>query len=363
MSSYNIIGVMSGTSMDGLDIAHVTLNEKKDGRWDYKINKAATIPYGDKWRLRLSKLRNQSSLTFYKTDRYFGQYIGEKIVNFLDESNLDADLIASHGHTIFHQPQNNLTVQIGDGHSITAMTGIPSVTNFRAMDVIFGGQGAPLSAVGDELLFSEYDVCLNIGGFANISSNQNGQRIGFDVCPANILFNRIAREFGQDYDEGGTIAESGKIDYQLLDKLNKIEFYHQKGPKTLGREWINDQFWFNVRESGISKEDKMKTLCDHVGCQIGNTIEDLTGGEGRVKRVLATGGGVFNKTLIDHIKIHTDAEIVVPEDNVVKYKEALIFSLLGILRVKNTDNIYKSVTGADDDVLAGSLHGNFADLI
>ncbi|OUU01187.1 MAG: hypothetical protein CBB99_04860 [Bacteroidetes bacterium TMED39] len=363
MRSYNIIGVMSGTSMDGLDIAHFTLSEREDKKWDYKINHAKTIPYGDKWRLRLSKLRNQSSLVFYKTDRFFGQYIGECIADFLDENSLDADLIASHGHTIFHQPHNNLSVQIGDGNSITAMTGIPSVTNFRAMDVIFGGHGAPLSAVGDELLFSEYDVCLNIGGFANISSNQNGARIGFDICPANILFNRIAREFGKDYDENGTIAESGKIDYQLLDKLNKIEYYHQSGSKTLGREWINDQFWFNVRESGISKEDKMKTLCDHVGSQIGNNIEDLTGGEGSVKRVLATGGGVHNKTLIDHIKTHTDVEIVIPDDMLVKYKEALIFALLGILRVKNIDNIYKSVTGADDDVLAGSLHGNFSDLL
>ena len=210
MRKYNIVGVMSGTSMDGLDIAHVSLTEQEDGKWQYSINEATTIEYGEKWRLRLSKLRHQNAMIFHKTDRFYGQFIGENIKQFLEDNNLEADLVSSHGHTVFHQPENNITVQIGDGNSITAITGLPVVTNFRAIDVILGGEGAPLVGIADQLLFGEYDMCLNLGGFANISGNVDGQRIAYDVSPCNIILNRIAREFDQEYDKDGEIVYSGK---------------------------------------------------------------------------------------------------------------------------------------------------------
>lgn len=354
---------MSGTSMDGLDIAHVSLTELEPGKWDYSINAAATVPYDEKWRLRLSKLRHQNAVIFYKTDRYFGQFIGDNVRAFLDEHGLEADLIASHGHTVFHQPEANISVQVGSGHAIYAATGVPTVTDFRYLDVVRGGEGAPLVGIADHYLFNEFDMCLNLGGFANISANISGVRIAYDVCPSNIVLNRIAREFELEYDKDGEIAASGAIDYDLLSELNDIGYYEQEPPKSLGREWISKNFWPAVRNSYATKEDKMKTLCDHIAQQVGNNIFDLSSGDASTKRVFVTGGGAFNKTLIEHIKSHTDAEVVVPDEQIVNYKEALAFALLGILRVQNKINVLANVTGASENSIAGSLFGDFSKLI
>jgi anhydro-N-acetylmuramic acid kinase len=362
MRIYKVIGVMSGTSMDGIDLAYCHLHEKDNGIWGYTIEKAITMPYNETWRLRLSKLRNQNALIFHKTDRYFGEYIGQLINQFIADNNLEVDLIASHGHTIFHQPEFNLTTQIGSGASISAITGLPCVNDFRAMDVVLGGQGAPLVPIGDKLLFSEYDMCLNIGGFANISAEVEGKNVAYDICAANILLNRIAREFDQEFDKDGEIAEKGSIDYELLGALNNIDYYTEAYPKSLGREWINQNFWFHVRESQISKEDKMKTLCDHIAFQIGQNIELLAGDDAPSKKVLVTGGGAFNKTLIDHLRSHTDAEIVLPNSELIDYKEALVFALMGVLRVQNKTNVYASVTGAERDSVSGALFGDFSKL-
>lgn len=346
--------------MDGIDLAYCELSPDDSGKWTYRIGATTTVKYNEVWRLRLSKLRNQNALIFHKTDRYYGEYIGQLINDFITDNNLEVDLIASHGHTIFHQPEAGISVQIGSGHSMSAITGIPVVSNFRAADVVRGGEGAPISAIGDQLLFGEYDMCLNIGGFSNISAQVNGQRVAYDISPANIALNRIAREFGQNYDEDGKIAESGSIDYDLLGKLNKIPYYDAPYPKTLGREWITKNFWYHVRDSRASKEDKMKTLCDHIGDQIGCNIENLAEKDSTEVKVLATGGGTFNKTLIDHLRTHTDAEIVIPDEALINYKEALIFALLGVLRVRNEVNILKEYTGAESDSVAGELCGDFS---
>lgn len=346
--------------MDGIDLAYCELSPNSNGKWDYSLGACQTIPYPEVWRLRLSKLRNQSALIFHKTDRYYGEYIGQLINTFIAENSLEVDLVASHGHTIFHQPENHITVQIGDGNAMSATCGLPVVSNFRAQDVVKGGEGAPLSGMGDDLLFDEYDMCLNLGGFSNISAKIDSKRIAYDISPANIALNRIAREFGQQYDEGGAIAEKGSIDYDLLGTLNDIEYYHQPYPKSLGREWIMKNFWWHVRESKASKEDKMKTLCDHFGDQIGNNIENLARKDSQELKVLVTGGGAFNTTLIDHIQTHTDAQIVIPDAALINYKEALIFALLGVLRVRNEYNVLKDYTGAETDSVAGELCGDFS---
>ncbi|MCB0735049.1 MAG: anhydro-N-acetylmuramic acid kinase [Flavobacteriales bacterium] len=353
---------MSGTSMDGVDIAHCELTPSESGKWSYTINAAKTVSYSDTWRLRLSKLRNQTAMNVYKTDRYFGEYIGRLINAFLDEHQLEADLIASHGHTILHQPESNITYQVGSGSAISAVTGIPSVTNFRAMDVVKGGEGAPVSGIGDQLLFSEYTMGLNLGGFANISATVDGEPVAYDICPCNILLNRIAREFGKEYDENGEIAATGQIDYDLLADVNNIDYYTWSYPKSLGREWINENFWFRVRESEASKEDRMKTLVEHIGEQIGNNIEDLAS-DSSTTRVLVTGGGAFNPVLVEHIRSHTDAEIIVPDPMLVNYKEALIFALMGVLRVRNEVNVLASFTGANGDSVSGELCGDFSKLL
>lgn len=363
MRKYNVVGIMSGTSMDGLDLAHVTLEEREKGKWSYAINAGKTVAYAEKWRLRLSKLRHQNSMVFHKTDRFYGQFIGQEVNAFLAETGLAADLVASHGHTVFHQPENNITVQIGDGNSISAITGLPAVTNFRAIDVVLGGEGAPLVGIADKYLFGEYDMCLNLGGFANISADLDGKRIAYDVCPCNIVLNRIAREFDQEYDKDGEIAERGTIDFDLLGDLNAVEYYSYEPPKSLGREWISSHFWGNVRSSEVSKEDKMKTLVDHIAQQIGNSVEDLAEGEASGKKLYITGGGAFNKALISHIKMHTEAEVIVPHTNEIEYKEALAFALLGVLRVENKMNVLASATGARQDSVSGSLYGDFSKIV
>lgn len=351
---------MSGSSMDGVDLAHCTLTEN-NGKWSYTINQAVTIPYDENWRIRLSQLRSQGSLIYVKTDVFYGRYLGEKVNEFIKEYNLQTDLIASHGHTVFHYPNEWITAQVGDGSTISAITNLPVVSDFRRMDLAKGGEGAPLVSIGDELMFNEYDFCLNLGGFANISGTVNGIRIAYDLSPCNIVLNRVARDTGKSYDEDGKIAEMGSINYELLNKLNEIDWYKKPYPKSLNRDWINKEMWHLVRDfDDMKSEDRMKTLVDHIAVQVANSLESLAGGDATGKKVLVTGGGAFNKTLIDHLRSHTDATFVVPDNSLVNYKEALIFALLGILRAKNMVNIQKAGTGASSDSVSGALSGNFS---
>lgn len=362
MNEYNIIGVMSGSSMDGVDLAHCTI-KSENGSWDFKINHGTTIPFNENWRVRLSQLRKQSALNYVKTDVFFGYFLGEICNDFIQENNLKVDFIASHGHTAFHDPKKGITAQVGDGQSLSAISNLPSVTDFRRMDVAKMGEGAPLVTIGDDLLFSEYDFCLNLGGFANISSRIDGKRVGYDICANNILLNRVARDLGQSYDEDGKIADSGSINYELLKDLNNIEYYSKPYPKSLNRDWINKELWHIVRDyKETSLEDRMTTLVDHIATQIGNNINDLSNGNSEGKKVLVTGGGAFNLTLIDYLKTHTDAEIIVPEDLLVNYKESMIFALLGSLRIQNKENIIGEGTGANANSVAGALHGDFSAL-
>lgn len=363
MKIYHVAGVMSGTSMDGIDLALCKFTETQQDQWEFEILRAETIPYNETWRLRLSKLRNQTALIYHKTDRYYGEYIGQLLNAFLKKYDLPCDFVASHGHTIFHQPEFNITAQVGSGAAISAVCGLPVVNDFRAMDVVLGGQGAPLVPVGDRRLFGNYDLCLNLGGFSNISATVNGNSVAYDISPCNIALNRIAREFDLDYDVDGKIADRGSIDYDLLRNLNAIPYYSAPYPKSLGREWINQHFWHLVRESHISKEDKMKTLCDHISQQIANNIDLLSGGDAAGKKVLVTGGGAYNTTSMELLKSHSDADFIIPDPNIVSYKEALIFAFLGLLRVRNQNNVMASVTGADKDSVSGALHGDFSRMI
>lgn len=362
---YNVIGIMSGTSMDGVDLALCEIGEE-NGRWEYKIIAAQTTPYDSKWRIRLSQLRKQTPAIYVKTDTFYGHYLGSLIKDFIAKHNVKVDLIASHGHTVFHQPEGGITAQVGSGAVIHAATGLPVVSDFRSVDVGLGGQGAPLVPVGDQLLFSEYNACLNLGGFCNISAEKDGAISAFDICPGNIILNRIARNLGKEYDTDGEIALSGGINYELLKKLNSLEYYNLDGPKSLGREWINSTFWPIVRdfEKTSKQEDLMKTLADHIAGQIAKTIEGFDNGDPENYKVLVTGGGAYNKALMELLSTHSDAKFIVPEDtNIIEYKEALIFAVLGLLRVKNRPNALASATGASRDNIGGALYGDFSSLV
>ena len=266
----------------------------------------------------------------------------------MEEFGVKPDIIASHGHTIFHEPHKKVMYQIGDGAAIAAETGIPTVSDFRRLDIMLGGQGAPLVPIGDRMLFSDYDYCLNIGGFSNISFEKEGQRVAFDISPVNYVFNRFTRQIGLEYDKDGEIARSGEICSPLLEELNALEFYHTEGPKSLGREWVEELIFPMIDKYGLSLADRLRTFCEHAAYQVSRVTSSG-------KRLLITGGGAFNKFLVERISALTGCEIVIPDPIIIEYKEALIFALLGALYMADQPSCLSSVTGASRDNIGGML--------
>lgn len=355
---YTVIGIMSGTSMDGIDLACCNF-EWVNESWQYQITAAKTVPYTEQWRVRLSQLPQQNAEIYHKTHVFYGRYLGLLVKDFIHENQLQCDFVASHGHTIFHKPELGFTAQIGEGASIEAMCGLPVVCDFRSTDLAHHGQGAPLVPIGDQLLFQSYESCLNIGGISNISFVKDGKRVAFDISPGNIVLNRVARWLGMEYDPEGRIAAEGEIDPDMLGELNELPYYTYDGYKTMGREWINEEFWPVVKKyTDTSEPEKMATLNLHIAKQIANVINRFN-----LNSVLVTGGGAFNQTLLNNLGQLTKASIIVPEPTIVNFKEALIFAFLGVLRIRNENNVLSSVTGSKKDHVAGALYGNFTHIL
>ncbi len=368
---------MSGTSLDGLDIA--LCHFIKSGKfWKYEIQKATTIPYNKQWKEKLGNAHLLSAQNICQLHTEFGKFMGEQVLQFKKKNKIKhVDLISSHGHTVFHQPKNKFTLQIGDGASIAATTGIKTVCDFRSLDVALGGQGAPLVPMGDELLFSKYDACLNIGGIANISFTISpllrergaGVRAAFDICPTNMVFNYLSKQSGQDYDKGGKLAASGTFDDELLKKFNSLAYYKNYKSKSLGREWIEENF-ISVLNSpleggrpasqkgrgdvsnNLSIADKLATASEHAAFQTARVLNNF-----RIKNILVTGGGAYNTDFLSRISAYTDCNLHVPDDKTIQFKEALIFAFLGVLRIRNEVNTLKAVTGAKRDSCSGAIYG------
>jgi anhydro-N-acetylmuramic acid kinase len=280
----------------------------------------------------------------------YGRFIGEQTNLFLKETGFTPDLIGSHGHTVFHQPEKHFTFQIGNGADIAASTQINTVADFRTGDVALGGQGAPLVPVGDQLLFSEYKYCLNLGGFANISFEKNKQRIAFDICPENFILNYFSEKQGFAFDRDGELGRKGKVDNDLLKKLNQLDFYQTNPPKSLGREWVEQVFMPVLNGFKITEEDKLRTVYEHIAQQITRTVSGK--GDGNEK-MLVTGGGAFNAFLYELISKKAPIELVIPSNEIVNFKEALIFAFLGVLKITGQINCLSSVTGATRDHSSG----------
>ncbi|MDR6403889.1 MULTISPECIES: anhydro-N-acetylmuramic acid kinase [Chryseobacterium] len=341
------IGLMSGTSLDGLDICFARF-EKKDF-WNFDILRAETIPYPKNWEEKLRNSIHLSAEELLELHSEYGFYLGKSARNFIGKHQLEnVDLIASHGHTVFHQPQKKFTLQIGDGRAIKIENKLPVIYDFRSQDVLMGGNGAPLVPIGDELLFSEYDACLNLGGFSNISLKINEKRIAFDIAPVNIVLNKLVEKFNKSFDENGDLARTGKIDEDLLFKLNSLKFYKQSQPKSLGIEWCNE-FIFPEFEN-MDAIDLLATFTEHVAQQISSVINEY-----QLKNILFTGGGTYNSYLIQKIKEKTTAEIIIPEREIIDYKEALIFAFMGVLRLNNEINVLSSATGSSYDHSSGII--------
>lgn len=354
-SNLYVIGLMSGTSLDGLDLLYARFTS--DDYANYEIIECHTYTYSKEWEQKLKKGVHTSQEELAILDRDYGILIGEMVNEFLREYGISkVDFIASHGHTIFHQPEKGITLQIGNGQEIANKTKCKVICDFRTQDVRLGGQGAPLVPIGDRLLFSEYDACINLGGFANISFEQGGRRIAFDICPVNVVLNHLSLELKWNYDHNGILSSKGNVKNKILNKLNQLEFYDLKPPKSLGIEWVHESVFPILKpythihkvSENITTYDLMRTFVEHIAIQISHHINDFN-------KVLFTGGGVYNNLLMSRVFALSSANIVIPESTTVNYKEALIFALLGLLKLKNRINCLASVTGAEKNHSSGRI--------
>ncbi|HTL07518.1 MAG TPA: anhydro-N-acetylmuramic acid kinase [Chitinophagaceae bacterium] len=359
---YNVIGLMSGSSLDGLDIAYVQLQETA-GRWSFNILQADCFPYSHEWASKLANAIQLPAAEYQLLHSAYGRYTGEAVNAFIDEHHLhhQVHLIASHGHTSFHMPEHRMTAQLGDGAAIAAVTGLPVVSDLRAMDIAFGGQGAPIVPIGEKLLLNEYGLFLNLGGIANLSCNQGGNYVAFDVCPANRVLNLLIAPAGKAFDEDGATAARGQVDTGMLEKLNGLGYYQQPFPKSLANDFGNNIVFAMLQQSGLSMQDALCTYTEHIAQQVKHAAAavlpaELT--ETTNRKLLVTGGGALNSFLVQRISsllAEISVDLVVPDKQLINYKEALVMALIGVLRWREEYNVLSSVTGASRNSINGAL--------
>lgn len=348
---YNVIGVMSGTSLDGVDLSHIKFTIHNQN-WTFEILESETIGYSKKWINELKSAVNYSETELQNLNKKYTLLLASIISDFIKKHKIEnLDAVCSHGHTILHQPQNGFTLQIGNLPEIAKLTQQNVVCDFRIQDVQLGGQGAPLVPIGDRILFSEYDYCINLGGFSNVSFEKNNNRIAFDISPVNTVLNFYANQLELDYDNKGQISRSGNCNIDLLDELNALDFYQKKHPKSLGFEFVKEIILPIMERYPISVEDKLHTFTEHIAFQTALALPKKKGS------MLTTGGGAYNDFLIDRIQFYLpEMNIIIPPKKILEFKEALIFALLGVLKMRGEINALHSVTGAQYDHSSGVIY-------
>lgn len=369
---YRVIGIMSGSSLDGLDIAFVEFHESS-GTWQYEIKAAACYPYSEEWVKKLRGAIQLNALDYQLLHTEYGHYIGSQVNAFIVHHKLQyqVQLIASHGHTTFHVPAKKMTGQLGDGAAIAAATGINVVSDLRAMDIALGGQGAPIVPIGEKLLLGNYTFFLNLGGIANISYNHPDKYIAFDVCPANRVLNMLAHDAGKPFDDGGQIAATGTLNEGLLKLLNELEYYELPYPKSLANDFGTDVVYPLVKSSGVHLPDALRTMVEHIAIQISESILNILKTQPPVKgnpamagtgsagmKLLATGGGAHNTFMMERLQAALQpagVEVVATDKDLVDFKEAIIMALIGVLRWREENNVLASVTGASRSSIGGAV--------
>jgi anhydro-N-acetylmuramic acid kinase len=348
---YNVLGVMSGTSLDGIDLAHIEFTVRNE-KWEFKILESTTISYSLSWLNNLKTAINLSDMALLKLNHNYTQHLANVINDFIEKNKLPKlDAICSHGHTILHQPHNGFTLQIGNLPQIATLTKHTVVCDFRVQDVKLGGQGAPLVPIGDHLLFSDYEYCMNLGGFSNISFISKKQRVAFDISPVNTVLNHYASILGYDYDDKGAIARTGNCDKDLLQELNALPFYKESYPKSLGFEFVKETVLPLLERYTIPIANKLNTFTKHVAIQIAAALPIKKG------KLLITGGGAYNDFLIENIQNRLpELAVVIPDKKTLEFKEALIFGLLGVLKLRGEINTLSSVTGAKHNHSSGKIY-------
>ncbi len=363
-STYHVVGLMSGSSLDGIDLSYCSYSTSGDA-FDWELLNHATYPIPDTWKSRLLHLPEQSAKTFVKTHTYFGHFLSEVINDFIERQKITPDFIASHGHTIFHEPNKRFTTQIGCGAAIATQTGLPVINDFRIQDISINGEGTPLAPAADLFLFEGYDFYLNLGGIANLTAKTVDQLVAFDVCPANQLLNFLANQINLAYDKDGILAKSGQLLPALMERLRDFEYYRMSYPKSLDNSWIKKEVLSIFQQFEEPVQDKLHTTCKFIAEEITNSlstvIQSLKMGKNNHYKLLATGGGTFNEFLLECIvesntKGNLPIEVVLPEKEIIDFKEAILMGLLGVLRVQNRPNCFASVTGAKYDTIGGIVH-------
>lgn len=348
-NSINIIGLMSGTSVDGLDICYVSFDNNDPSK--YEIIDCETIDYDDNLKTKLKNVIEMDNDQIKQIDKEFGEFIGLNVLKFIKKNTLyKADLISSHGHTVFHEPKFNKTLQIGNGEIINKVTKIKTVNNFREQDIQLGGQGAPLVPIGDKLLFDDYKYCLNLGGFTNISVKDSRTIYAYDICPLNTVLNHYANKLGYECDLGGKLSKKGVINIDLFNELNDLDYYKKSYPKSLGLEFVIENIFPITEKYKIKEVDILATYIEHASFQIKRNIDNGS-------KVLLTGGGTFNNNLIKTLNHDSKINFIVPDKTIINYKESLIFALLGYLKINGKVNCLRSVTGASNDHSSGDIYG------
>lgn len=351
-NKYNVVGVMSGTSLDGVDYCWVEFSKNK--HWSFKILAAETVSYSTAMKTQLSAAISLNSNELNQLNQDYTKYLGHGINAFIQKHTiLNLDAVCSHGHTVLHQPEKGLTLQIGNLPKLADYIQQMVVCDFRVQDVALGGQGAPLVPIGDALLFSQYDYCLNLGGFANISFQHNNQRIAFDICPANIILNHFVQSLGLSFDKDGTYAAQGALHLPLLEALNTLSFYHKSPPKSLGLEWVQNEVFPLVERFPLATESLLRTFVEHTAQQIVLVLKQYN-----LKQGLYTGGGVLNSFLMNRIAALLGHNIPMADTSIIHYKEAVVFAFLGVLKLRNEVNCLQSVTGAKHDHSSGEIYFN-----
>ena len=343
---------MSGTSLDGLDLAHCHIWQEEDS-WKFEIQSTESISYSEEMQTKLKNSIFLSADELLRFNNEYGIWLGDQARAFIERNKLEVDAIASHGHTTHHQPENGLTFQIGSGQHLANASGQKVVCDFRTNDVALGGQGAPLVPIGDQLFFGQYDFCLNLGGISNVSFENKKKRIAYDIGLANMILNHITRKNGLDYDEGGKLARGGSINSKMLKKLNALAYYKLPYPKSIGYEWFVNQVIPIVNNTDDSMQNLLRTSIQHICDQVAVQIKKNT--HKPKSTMLVTGGGALNGFLIETLqeKLRDKVKVVIVEKQLIEFKEALVFALMGVLRLENKTNVLRSVTGAKSDSSSG----------
>lgn len=360
--SSDILGVMSGSSMDGLDLAFIRLNTEvgKPGLLSasYELLHGATMPIPEELLNQLKYSSKLDALSLLTLDQDFGSWAGKAIDTAIKQTSFSPSLIGFHGHTVFHFPDRKVSFQLGHGAVLSAYTQLPVVTDFRSQDMALGGQGAPMVSIAEKWLWPDYSGFLNLGGICNITLKKTKEAYeSADIWVCNQILNHLAREVGHSYDDRGLIAAKGLPIDELIEALLLAEWFEKKAPKSLDNSYLYEEVipLFN-KYRDYSTGDKLHSAVIVIAKAIANHVNAVYHSEAIQGGIMLTGGGALNDFLVEKIRAELTCDIFLPDLETIQFKEAIMVAFAGWLRWRGLPNFIKEATGAKSDAIGGVLH-------